>query len=120
MKKLKVRIKRALAHFCREELMEYVGYKHTYGPQVFPVNAVKHLTSGEFEIVQMEYAVPLANPHPFGDPKQNYEYFLQDAKKEFSQFIMQHIEIDTRDLMTHEHFNRRSVHLRLVVKRKDR
>ena len=119
LKKLKTKIKRTLAHFCREELLDYLGHKHTWGPVSSP-----NVVLADMELQQMEVALQIGtigghNPHM--DPRMNdYETQLHEAKRQFAEFIMQHIDVETRELTSREHFGRRSVYLSLYVRKKRR
>lgn len=116
MKKIKTRIKRALAHFCREELLDYVGYKHTWGPISSP-----NVVVADMELQQMEIALSIpsmSSRNHLRELDDDYETQLHEAKKQFAEFIMQNIHVETKDLISNEHFGRRAIYLSLYVRRK--
>jgi len=112
--KLKTRIKRALAAFLREELLEYIGYKH---------NSPLHSTSSfvvediPFDTLTMEKTINLA-----GMNDERGQYMLEDeiqrAKKVFAHQVMDHIHVDARELLHPEYRYQKFITLKLRVQRK--
>jgi len=100
MKKLKKRIKRALAAFLKDELLEIV--KYSYPHPSFPVSNEVHLHPETFRI---EYKITVTDESEF-------EYALQQAKDKIAQHIIQdHLVVDTRELMDPQYAYCRSVEI---------
>lgn len=119
--KIKTRIKRALAAFLRDELLDYIQYRHTkpYGPTGGPdvVAAVP------FETVTMAAVLKLPNVHPRTDRAMGrvIDFYdeLSDIKRQFAAEVMDHVHVDARELVSHRHYGPlRSVTLTLRVQRK--
>ena len=115
--KLKTRIKRALAGFLRDELLEYIGYNHKIpymglGDRFYVQNI-------PFETIVMEVEIPIEMGGRMGyeDPAR-LEKHIEDCKKRFAEQVMEHIHVEAQDLTTREHFKKRSVRFVLRVQRK--
>ena len=119
MKKLKQKIKRALAGFLREELLEYIGYNHKI--PFMSLNDRFMVNELPFETMVMEIQVPLfenIGTDLAFESSMRFEKAIEDAKKKFSNQIMDHIHVDARDLTTREHYMVRSVKFVLRVQGK--
>ena len=109
------RIKRALAAFLRDELLEHIGYSHNIPymtlDQRFVMKEVK------FDVAIMEKVIQISDhmnqqiPHFFEDQ-------LEVCKKEFARNVMDHIHVDTTNLTNEESYMTRSVKLILRVQEK--
>lgn len=105
------RIKRALAGFLRDELLEYIGYKHNW--------ASRHevmVAQVPFEVLRMERTIPVNFMYDM--PTVSFEQLLDQAKKEFAREVMENIKVDTRELTSDRFFNQRSITLSLMVQKK--
>ena len=114
MKKIKTRIKRALAAFLREELLEYIGYNHR-----IPFMSTRERFNVEnlpFETVVMECEIPISPNNE--DDRFELERSIQSAKEAFTRRVIEHIHVDAQNLTSSKHFMRRSVRLVLRVQGK--
>lgn len=112
--KLKTRIKRALAGFLREELLEYIGYNHKI--PYMSLNDRFNVQNIPFDTIVMETEIPLSMD--MGSMHQNpmaLETYIEDCKKQFANKVLEHIHVEAQNLTTHEHFMRRSVRFVLRV-----
>lgn len=112
MKKLvtiKKRIKRALAAFLKDELLEFIGYgdKWMRAPSVI-------YNQTQFEIVTMERRIALNNHEVQYDIIKQVEII----KAEFAQELIKHIHIDTRELVDAEYPRATAIRLLLRVQTK--
>lgn len=115
--KLKTRIKRALAGFLREELLEYIGYNHKI--PYMSLNDRFNVENLPFETMVMEVEIPIEMDGRMGyeDPTR-LEKHIEDCKRRFAEQVMEHIHVDAQNLTTREHFMRRSVRFVLRVQGK--
>jgi len=115
--KLKTRIKRALAGFLREELLEYIGYNHKI--PYMSLNDRFNVENLPFETMVMEVEIPIEMDGRMGykDPTR-LEKHIEECKRRFADQIMEHIHVDAQNLTTREHFMRRSVKFVLRVQGK--
>lgn len=115
--KLKTRIKRALAGFLREELLEYIGYNHNI--PYMGIGDRFNVENLPFETMVMEVEIPIEMDNRMGyeDPTR-LEKHIEDCKRMFSDRIMEHIHVEAQDLTSREHFMRRSVRFVLRVQGK--
>ena len=118
MKKLKIRIKRALAAFLKDELLDYIGYNHKI-PQM-SLGDRFHIDSHEFETVVMEEIIDIdsgRNPNFLhGDPMQMEEH-IEKCKQKFAAEVVKNIYVDAQNLTSREHFMQRSVRFILRVQK---
>ncbi len=109
------RIKRALAAFLRDELLEYIGYNHNIPymtlDQRFTIREVN------FEIAIMEKVITISD-HLNSQIPNFFEDQIEVAKKEFARNVMDHIHVDTTSLIDEENYMNRSVKLILRVQEK--
>jgi hypothetical protein len=118
MKNLKQKIKRALAGFLRDELLEYIGYNHKI--PFMSLNDRFIVNELPFETMVMEVQVPLFDERSYNpiESQQMFEKQIEDAKRKFASQMMDHIHVDARDLTSREHYMRRSIKLVLRVQGK--
>lgn len=113
------RIKRALAAFLREELLEYVGYNHNI--PLMPLKDRFMVKNVEFDTLAMERIIPVdQNHYPFDDflPGQMHSSFeeeVQKCKQDFAQEVLKHIHVDAQELADDNFFKNRSVKFILRV-----
>lgn len=108
---MKKRIKRALASFLKDELLEFIGYEKT-----IPINSisetyvVEHI---EFETIQLQEVVDLnAIQYPM-----EFEDIMERIKESFFEKVVEAIHVDTKEL-THGHFsNAKSIRMTLRVQK---
>jgi hypothetical protein len=115
---LKKRIKRCLAAFLKDELLEFVGYERNHGPMSINNNyKVEHVP---FETIVMEQMISLNEPGPnnYDSNRLTLERQIQRCKEVFSNKVMEHIHVDAQTLINHEDFYARSVKLTLRVQHK--
>ncbi|NJB83638.1 hypothetical protein [Wenyingzhuangia aestuarii] len=114
MKKIKKRIKRALAAFLREELMEYIGYNHRI--PYMSLNDRFKVDNLKFETVVMEQdiSIDIDNRELQRDPLR-LERQIEDCKRQFADEVLKHIHVDTQNLTNRERYMRRSVRFVLRV-----
>ena len=109
------RIKRALAAFLRDELLEYIGYNHNIPYMTLDQRFV--MKEVAFDVAIMEKVIKISD-----GLNQRAPYFLEDqievCKKEFTRNIMEHIHVDATDLINGEYYNGRSIKLILRVQKK--
>lgn len=114
MKKLKKRIKRALANMLRDELLELIGYNpYPSFPQVVD-------TRGDYGVVKLEVDFDLHNPPSFHTEPHDYERMLESARKKLFKSLEPCIKVETRDLVSPEFYNRRRIRMSLCIKNPDR
>lgn len=107
MKKLKQKLKRVLAAFLREELLEYIGYNHK-----IPFMSLKNrfeINNLPFETLIMEVELPI------GDNPYELENAIRKAKEDFANTVMNHIHVDARNLTNDKFYMKRFVTLKLNV-----
>ncbi len=115
---LKRRIKRCLAAFLKDELLEFVGYERNRGPMsLYNDYKVEHVP---FETIVMEQMVSLKEPGPnnYDSNRLTLERQIAMCKKEFCSKVMEHIHVDAQTLINQEDFYARSVKLTLRVQSK--
>jgi len=121
MKKLKLRIKRTLAAFLKDELLDYIGYNHKI-PQM-SLGDRFHVDDLEFETVVMEEIIDIdygRNPNFLhGDPMQMEEH-IEKCKRRFADKVVNSIHVDAQNLASREHFRQRSVRFILRVQKPKR
>jgi hypothetical protein len=111
--KLKKRIKSALAAFLREELLEYIGYRHE-----LPYSALNNsfrVENIEFDTMVMEHVI---NLHGMDDEPMYIEREIDRCRRQFANEVLQHIHVDAQDLVSPEFAMRRMVRFTLRVQRK--
>lgn len=112
--KLKKRIKKALAGFLMEELLEWIGYHHN---RPLSSNVPFQIENVPFETVRMEKVIDLT-----GLNNDYASHLLREqidhAKKVFAEKVMDNIVVDTRNLINPEYRNVTSVTLSLTVQKK--
>lgn len=114
MKNIKRKIKRALAAFLKEELLEYIGYNHeiplTSIPDRFMINEIP------FDSVVMEQVIPIEidRMRMEGDARP-FEEHIRRAKERFAKEVMKQIYVDAQNLTTDDNYMRRSVKFILRV-----
>lgn len=119
MKNLKQKFKRALAGFLKEELLDYIGYNHKI--PFMSLNDRFMVNELPFETMVMEFDVSLfenIGTDLAFESSMRFEKAIEDAKKKFSNQIMDHIHVETRELTNHQFFGRRSIKLVLRVQGK--
>ena len=112
--KLKTRIKRALAAFLREELLEYIGYNHNI--PYMPIGERFYVEHLPFETVVMERILPIDQElqrMPYG-----LEELIHKCKEDFARQVVEHIHVDAQQLLNDRDFGRRSVRFVLRVQGK--
>lgn len=109
MKKLKIRIKRALAAFLRDELLEYIGYQEKRGYRIEPVV----INQVDMECVTLEHVIDLRYT------KFDLDFMIEKAKKQFADKIIEHTEVNAQNLV-HHHFSPdyKKITLRLIFQKK--
>lgn len=123
MKKLKLKFKRALAGFLRDELLEVIGYNHR-----IPLQSLKDrfvINEVPFETMCMEMVI---NLYPDIDVRHrldsrfeavsDFERQVREAKEQFCFQMMDHIHVDAQDLVSPEYRGQRSVRLMLQIQSK--
>lgn len=118
MKKLKQKIKRALAGFLRDELLEYIGYNHKI--PFMSLNDRFMVNELPFETMVMELQVPLYDERSYTSMESQsiFERQIEDAKRKFASQMMDHIHVDARDLTSRDNYMVRSIKLVLRVQGK--
>lgn len=118
MKNLKQKIKRALAGFLRDELLEYIGYNHKI--PFMSLNDRFMINELPFETMVMECEVPIYEKQYRNswEDEQIFEQQIEEAKKKFCSQMMSHIHVDARNLTSREHYMRRSIKLVLRIQGK--
>lgn len=115
MTKLKKRIKRSLASFLKDELLEFIGYddrKRIYSPEPsFRVNQV------DFETLCCEARLEI-NSGRFMDERVRYEENLKRIKEDFMDQIMDHIHVESFELTNPQFSYQRVVRMTLRVQKK--
>ena len=104
MKKIKKKIKRALAAFLREELLEFIGYDFSHQPHY-----VHQL--GEFNTMQFRIEIPL-NLNPI-----EQENHIDMAKRKLFESIEPCIQISSLPLTTPQYRYRRYIEMTLRVQK---
>lgn len=112
--KLKKRIKKALAGFLMEELLEWIGYRHN---QPLTSTIPFHIENVTVETVRMEKVIDLAGLNNDYASRLLREQ-IDHAKKVFAEKVMDHIVVDTRNLINPQYGNAMSVTLSLTVQKK--
>ena len=117
--KLKNRIKRALAAFLQDELLEIIGYRHDT-----PYHRLATMNFGEtlpFETVTMEKTIALNTRESVGIPFEfQYEEYLQELKEKFAKEVVKHIHVKTFELTDPTYVMKRAIILELRVQTKRR
>jgi len=119
MKKIKNRVKRALAGFLREELLEYIGYRHNHS--ALPIGPSMTIKQLPFETICMEQEIDisgLTSGFHMREIQDGYEDILHRTKQRFANEIMDHIHVETRNLTNEQFYGRRSIVLSLRVQAK--
>lgn len=118
MKNLKQKLKRALAGFLREELLEYIGYNHKI--PFMSLNDRFMINELPFETMVMEIQVPLhdENSYTCMESKSIFERQIEYAKRKFASQMMDHIHVDAHDLTSRENYMVRSIKLVLRIQGK--
>lgn len=111
--KLIDRIKKALAGFLRDELLEYIGYNHNL--PFMPLETRYQVENIPFETVVMERVISLDTIER--DPYV-YEQEVENMRKQFANNLLDHIHVDTHNLVTREDFGQRSIRCVLRVQAK--
>ena len=115
MTKFKKRIKRSLASFLKEELLEFIGYddrKRIYSPESnIRVNQV------EFETLCCEARLEVHSGR-FMDERVQYEENLKKIKQDFMDQIMDHIHVESIELTNPQFSYQRVVRMILRVQKK--
>lgn len=116
MKNIKKRIKRALAAFLREELLEYIGYNHNIPYMSLNDRFKVEELDWNFETVVMEQDISLDidNRGLQRDPLR-LERQIEACKRQFSDEVLKHIHVETQNLTNRERYMRRSVRFVLRV-----
>lgn len=109
------RIKRAIAAFFREELLEYIDYSHTI--PFTNLNDRFVVEKVDFETVAMEKSIPIQR-NTFEDARY-LEEEIQQAKEYFARQILEHIHVDAQNLTRPDYYGRRSVKFVLRVQAKN-
>lgn len=109
MRKIKQRIKSALAQLFREELLEYIGYRHDI--PLHGINERSTVKDIPFETVILEEVIGIdpCAPHPDHD----VHIGIQRAKERMAKEILKHIHVSTHDLITDG--TKQSIRLKLRV-----
>lgn len=106
---IKKRLKRALANFLKDELLEIASY-NTLPPYPSIIQNV-----GEFGVVQAVYDIDLPMNNRY-QPEVDYEKNLEEAKQKMWHSIQSCIEVEATQLLHPEYYNRRRVRLSIMVK----
>ena len=109
------RIKRALAAFLRDELLEYIGYNHNIPYMTLDQRFV--MKEVAFDVAIMEKIITISD-HTIHEIPNFFEDQIEECKKEFARNIMDHIHVDTTNLINEENYMNRSVKLILRVQEK--
>jgi len=110
---IKKRIKRALAAFLREELLEYIGYNHEIPYMNLQDRYV--INQVPFETVVMESKLSIDD---YGHNQLRIEEQISRMKQEFADKVLENIHVDANDLTNHKHYRQRYVTFRLMVQKK--
>jgi len=111
------RIKRALAAFLRDELLEYIGYNHNI--PYMTLDKRFEIEEIPFDTVVMETILPLEiEKMAFEQNPTLFEKYIEDCKKDFARKVMDHIHVDARNLTTDFDYMQRSVRFILRVQKK--
>jgi hypothetical protein len=110
MKNIKKRFKRALANFLRDELLEIIGYD--------PYPKLPHIvhTHRDFGVIKSEFDFDIHTAPSFMSEPRQYEEMLDLAKKKMFKAIEPCIEVEAKNLVSPEFYNRRKIRLSLMVK----
>ncbi len=120
MKKLKKRIKRALAGFLIEELREIITGQHLR--HYWRDSVHYRIENVEAETLVLEQVVNLSqiSAHA-GNIRQSFnpmEFAVEESKKQFAEKVMEHIHVDAQDLLNYGKYRDGKITLRLVVQKK--
>ena len=110
IKRLKKRIKRALAMFFMDDVLEYLGHKYNREIQYKPI---RH---EHFEIVQARHLIEFdyqmqMNPNLFEDQ-------VKSVKRQFAELIMENMDARIEDVFDPIHNYARVITLELLVAKK--
>lgn len=114
-KKIKIKIKRGLAGFLKEELLEFIGYDHTFRFQ--SLNDRFCIDKVEFETVFLEQRIGLFDGRGMDDQVE-FERHIEKIKESFCREIMDHIHVDVDNLTNPEFAFQRSITLKLRIQKK--
>lgn len=115
--KLKTRIKRALAGFLREELLDYIGYNHKI--PYMTLNDRFNVQNIDFETMVMEVEIPIDLYDRMGyEDSIRLVKHIENCKKRFADQVIEHIHVEAQNLTTRKYFMRRSVRFVLRVQMK--
>lgn len=119
-KDIKKKLKRAIAAFFREELLEYVEYNHNIPLMPLP-GRFGFGDKIEFEALIFEQVIPIQQGYQnFNIDSDPYEMEtnIRRCKEKFARDLMDHIYVDAQDLIKDENFGRRSIRLSLVIQKR--
>lgn len=117
MKKLKQKIKRALAGFLKDELLDYIGYNHKI--PLMSLNDRFVIDQIPFETLVMELEIPIeADFRNRLNPNDSLEHLIISAKEKFARQVMEHIHVEAQNLTSNDYYMRRSVKFMLRVQKK--
>ena len=110
------RIKRALAAFLKDELLEFIGYRHDI-PTFLSGSAI--IKNYECDVVKMERVIDIntdfaTNFHQ-REIQDSFELKIEETKKEFARELLKYMHVETKQLVNPSHWDRRSIRLEIVV-----
>lgn len=111
MKKLKQRIKRALAGFLKDELLDYIGYKEDRPQMITKENVFFRM---EAELMRMDFSIDIHDVKHF-DQQRAYEEAIDSAKKKMFDEVYKNIIVDSRNMTSPEYAWRREISLALYI-----
>lgn len=111
--KFMLRIKRALAGFLRDELLDHIGYKHNV-----PFHAKERFSNsnGTFKTFELERIISLDMESIYPPDDYRLENAITEVRDEFAQELLQYIHVDAQNLTTQEYYMRRSVRFSITIK----
>lgn len=115
--KLKKRIKKALASFLQDELLEHMGYNHKIHAQ--SLNDRFIIEQVPFETIVMEQEVDI-NPGSGFEHQMRLEQAIDKSKRYFAEEVIKHIHVECQDLLRPEYMMRRSIKLTLKIQSKNK
>lgn len=113
------RVKRALAGFLKDELLDYVSVNAQLKTP-FLAEPVVVLDNTEFETIVMEQLIdinPGSTPSGMNDPLY-LDRRIEQAKHQFAQEVVEHIHVEAQDLTKQGMWGKKHIRLVLRVQKK--
>jgi len=113
MKKLKLRFKRALFAFFKEDILKEVGYKR-------PLRTVE-IKSEFLNVKELKSVILIDNIRMSNDPIESFSYHnaVERAKKELFKECLKYIIVDSQSVMNPEIYNATAIKVSLFIGNKE-